>query len=81
MNAVSSPDFSQLAEALPAVIRAAELPKLLGNIYTAKYFANLRWMGKGPRSFRLGHKIFHLRQDVIDWLTEEVRPFDPDIAA
>ena len=72
------PDFSQLAETLPFVIPATELSKALGNIYTAKYFANLRWLGKGPRYYKLGHKIFYLRSDVIIWLQEEAQTFDPD---
>lgn len=75
------PDISQLAETLPAIIPAVELPRVLGNIYTAKYFGNLRWMGKGPKACKLGHKVVYLRSDVLSWLREELRPFDPDAAA
>lgn len=79
---ITSPDFTQLAESLPEMIPATELPRLLGGIYSAKYFANLRWMGKGPRSFKLGHKVLYLREDIIVWLKEEVRAFVPsDVAA
>lgn len=77
----SAPDFTQLAETLPEMIPATELPRLLGHIYTAKYLSNLRWIGKGPRCFKLGHKVFYLREDVRAWLAQTVRPFDADAAA
>ena len=75
------PDFSRLAEELPSIVPATELPRLLGNIYTAKYLANLRWMGKGPRSFKLGRKVVHMREDVLLWLREAMLPFNSDVAA
>ncbi|CAK7007515.1 MAG: hypothetical protein DELT_00303 [Desulfovibrio sp.] len=76
MDTIKPPDFSALTEVLPPLIPATELPRLLGGLYTSKTLANMRWMGKGPKAFKLGHKVIHLREDVISWLREELRPFD-----
>ena len=67
-----------LAETWPPIISAEELPRLLGGLYTKKTLANMRWQGTGPRAFKIGRKVFHLRQDVVDWLLAKARPFDPD---
>ena len=81
MNTTVFPDLTKLSEALPEMIPATALPGLLGNVYTAKYLSNLRHIGAGPRAYRLGRKIVHLRADVIGWLKESICPFDPDAAA
>ena len=60
------PDFSGLAETLPEMIPATALPGYLGHVYRAKYLSNLRYMGAGPRAFKLGRRVFHLKADVID---------------
>lgn len=73
--------FSSLAASLPELIPAKELPRLLGDVYSRKYFNNLRWMNKGPRHFKLGHKVIHLKEDVLAWLEETAKEIDPDIAA
>ena len=65
-------------DSLPPIIPATELPRLLGGLYTKKTLSNMRWMGKGPKSFKIGHKVIHLREDVISWLAEELRPFDSE---
>ncbi|MDL2210671.1 hypothetical protein LJC26_07710 [Desulfovibrio sp. OttesenSCG-928-O18] len=70
--------FEALAAALPPIIPATELPRLLGGLYTAKTLANKRWAGNGPKAFKLGRKVVHMREDIISWLQEEMRPFDPD---
>ena len=75
------PDLTALADGWPPIIPATELSRLLGGLYTSKTLGNLRWMGKGPRAFRLGRKVVHQRQDVIEWLQAEMRPIDPDGAS
>ena len=67
-----------LAESWPILIPAKELPRLLGGLYTAKSLANLRWLGKGPKAFKRGSRIFYLRPSVVDWLAESSQAFDPD---
>ena len=73
--------LASLAESLPAIIPATELPRLLGGLYTKKTLANKRSQGFGPKAFRIGRKIAHTRGDVISWLSEEMRPLDPDATA
>ena len=73
--------FSSLAATLPELIPAQDLPRLLGGIYSRKYFSNMRWMNKGPRHYKLGRKIMHLKGDVLNWLEETAREIDPDVAA
>jgi len=81
MNTTIFPDLTKLNDALPEMIPAMELPGLLGNVYTAKYLSNLRHLGAGPRAYKLGRKVIHMRADVVNWLSEQIRPFDPDAAA
>ena len=82
MKTTDLPDFAELAEMLPVVIPAPELAGHLGNVYTSKYFSNLRWMGKPPRSYKLGRKVIYLKDDIISWLKQEIRVFNPnDVAA
>ena len=82
MKSTNFPDFAELAEALPAMIPAQKLASHLGDVYTNKYFSNLRWMGKPPRSYKLGRKVIYLKDDIISWLKQEIRVFNPnDVAA
>ena len=37
---------------------------------------NWRYLGKGPRSFKIGRRIHYLRSDVMSWL-EDQRETDP----
>ena len=81
MKNTELPDLSELAETLPVVIPAPNLAGHLGNVYTEKYFSNRRWMGKPPRSYKLGRKVVYLKGDIISWLRQEIRAFNPDDVA
>ena len=70
--------FASLAESIPPIIPATELPRLLGGLFTAKTLANRRWQGLEPKAFKLGHKVFHRREDIISWISETAREFNPD---
>jgi len=81
MQTINLPDLAELAETLPTVIPAQKLSSHLNGLYTAKTLSNRRWQGKPPRSYKLGRKALYLKSDVLAWIKEEIRAFDPDIAA
>lgn len=62
-------DFTaELRQSLPPTIPRHRISEVLGGIYSSSYMTNLDSQGLGPPKYRIGNKVFYLREDLIDWL-------------
>jgi len=64
--------FSGLLEKLPPYVTRQDIGKIIGNIISPRYLANLDSAGKGPRRERLGRKVVYKSEDVVSWLESQI---------
>jgi len=61
--------FQELYKILPAYLTRKDVGKILGNIISARYLANLDALGQGPPKVNLkGRKTIYTRDGLIAWL-------------
>ena len=60
--------FSELAKTLPPLIPRSGVSKLLPDLVSPKYLANLNALGEGPEYIKIGRKVVYPREAFIKWL-------------
>ena len=65
--------FDDLFKILPPYVTRKDIGKLIGNIISPRYLANLDSAGKGPRRERLKGKVVYKREDFVVWLKSWIR--------
>jgi len=62
--------MSEIADklsALPVVFGRSVVEKLMPGVISSKTLANLQWLGKGPKYFKIGRKVYYERDSFINW--------------
>jgi hypothetical protein len=60
--------LKRMFDNLPSIVPQGEIERFLPGIISKGYLSDLNRRGTGPRSIRIGKRVFYEREALIDWL-------------